>query len=60
MTKTGFKADLARVCGCSHQIVGRTQIDLLENLRTHMKDVHKTVKITKEVKRKLKKAANMI
>lgn len=60
MTKVGFRANLARVCGCSLQIVGRTQSDLLENLKTHMKDVHKTVRVTKEIERKLKKATKMI
>jgi predicted small metal-binding protein len=56
----GFKADLSRVCGCEIYIVGRTKKDVLENLRRHMKDVHRARQVAAETQRRLRKATEEI
>lgn len=56
----GFKADLSKICGCEIYIVGRTKKDLLDNLKRHMKDVHRVWQITGETFAKLTRVAEGI
>jgi predicted small metal-binding protein len=56
----GFKADLSKVCGCEIYIVGRTRKEMLENLRRHMKDVHRVRQVAVETRRMLRKATEEI
>jgi len=56
----GFKADLRLVCGCPVHIVGKTQVDLLANLSRHVRDVHETTTIPKDVLLKLNEATSKI
>jgi predicted small metal-binding protein len=56
----GFKADLSKVCGCEIYIVGRTRKDVRENLRRHMKDVHRVRQVMAETRRRLRRATEEI
>ena len=57
---SGFKADLRLVCRCPVYIVGKTEADLLANLRRHAMDVHATARISNQDLKKLRQATKKL
>jgi len=56
----GFKADLRLICRCPVYIVGKTEADLLANLKRHAMDVHAMARISKQNLKKLRQATEKL